>query len=266
MIAAGNVPLTVNYYIAGVDEGDIPEASAHKRFAGPDTFLVGEQIENQGESLTVIRYDPLPKPGRIQKGQLVSFQQIDNRNIAEWVNPNNRQVGYRAVEYKTKGFVGDHELQQNVAYAVANREPLTLTYHDVEKVLLPSHFEGFDPGPLQELVHFGQVTPGREAYQQTQWTVLRRDGEYALSNIQRIKYFRGQFLYSLADLHRVHYPGGASTTGFLPWNQLYDEDGKIIDYVPSWSADVVEEPYIEEPYLGQSDGYVEPCVPPTDLP
>ena len=63
-----------------------------------------------------------------------------------------------------------------------------------------------------------------------------------------MKYFAGQFLYYLADLQRVNYPGAGSGVSFLPWNQLYDVRGKLIDYVRSFSESIFD-PY--DPYLGE---------------
>lgn len=256
-IIVGDTVLDVDYFVAGADQGDT-EFPPMERLAGDDTDSVLEQIEQQGEALVLVRYDPLPKPTPIPKGQLTTYQGFRNQNIAEWCNPNNAQVGYRKTTYHVKGFVGDRDLLQNMQYS----SPVALAYGDAEQIILPANFEGFDPTAYHSIEFFSQLTPTQRAYQQTQWTVLRHDGEYALVNIRKQKYYRGQLLFFAADLQRVNYPGASSGQGFLPWSQLYDEDGKVIDYVPGFSRDEVDEEYCE---YGGSDE-LNPSLSPPDEP
>lgn len=231
--------LTVNYFVASADKGDTENSPM--RFAGDNTFDVLDQIDEQGEALELVRYDPLPKPGPVPKGKLVPFQSFKNQNVVEWVNPNNAQVGWTKKTYYAKGFVGDRDLLQNLRY----ENPLALVHGDVEQIILPPTFPGFDPTPNHVTEFFSQISPTQKGYQRTQWTVRRHDGEYALINIRKQKYYRGQFLFFHADLQRVNYPGASSSQGFLPWNQVYNEDGKIIDYVPGFSREDVENPYCD---------------------
>jgi hypothetical protein len=230
--------MTVHYFVASADKGDT-ENSPMDRLAGDDTYSVLEQFETQGEALELVRYDPLPKPAPLVKGALYPWQAMRNRNVTEWTNPNNAQVGYAQTIYYAKGFIGDNDLVQNLQYGM----PVDLQYGDAEQVLLPADFVGFDPTPYHERTFFSQLTPTQKAWQRTQWTVNRHDGEYALVNIRRQKYYRGQLMFFAADLQRVNYPGGDSTQGFLPWSQLYDDDGKVIGYVPGFSRAEIEDAY-----------------------
>ena len=86
------------------------------------------------------------------------------------------------------------------------------------------------------------------AFQHTQFTVKRNEGEYSLVNIRKQSYYKGQFLFYTCDLIRINYPGIGSDVGFLPWNQLYNQDGKVIQYVKSWSRMDRSDPYCGDPY------------------
>lgn len=238
--------LTVNEFIVGADEGQT-EFSAYNRMGfGEATAQVLEQIEIGGEALSILEYTPLSKPREYPEG-LHKLSDRENLNISQWVNFNNHICGYMPTAWHTKGWVGNRQLEQEVLKALAENTKVMPARHDIEKIILPADFEGFDPGPYQ-YTYFGQITPNRKGWQRTQWILRRHDGLFHIDRIIEAKYFQGQFLFYLAELRRVHYPGSQSTSGYLPWNLLYDAKGLEIDYVRSWSEDVVISEYEYDPY------------------
>lgn len=247
-IFVNDAALTVNYFVASADKGDTAN-SPMDRLAGDDTYSILEQFHEQGEALEIIRYDPLPKPSRLRPGDKITWQDLKNQNVVEWANPFNSQVGYKQTTYYAKGFIGDFEFLQNIDYL--STPPVTLTYADGDQLLLPADFSGFDPTPyhVKQPVSVN-LAPGQQGNQRTQWTVRLNNGEYSLINIRKQKYYRGQIMFFAADLQRINYPGGDSVQGFLPWNQVYDETGKVVSYIQGWSTAVVAEP--ENPYLYDS--------------
>lgn len=247
MTAAGE-SVTVSYFIAESDKGDT-EVSKLERFMGEETIQIVEQFEREGEILTLLHYDPVSKPlvpeicpQRLSKRLYQSLY-----DPAEWCNPSNSVVGYRLAEtYHTKAFIGDNALEQNSLYDFLNGQ---LDYEDKNMILLPPDFAGFNPKPIAKRVPFGDgITFQTPVFQHAQWIVLRDNGQYGLTNIRQQKYFKGQFLMWSAELQRVNYPGIGSDEGFLPWNQLYDVNGKIVQYVKSWSTLAFDDPYCDDPY------------------
>lgn len=240
-IIAGNEVLSVAYFLASTNQGDT-ERSPADRFLGTETINILEQFQIEGESVIVYRHDPIPKPTEVPT-TAVSIDRFASLNDpAEWCNPNNPISGYILQDvYPTKVFIGDQDLTVDTLHDYLAG---TLTFSDVSRILLPPDFSGFNPSAVRKQVAFGSgITTQTPAFQRTQWTIKRNNAEYALLNIRKQSYFRGQFLYFIADLARVNYPGADSTDGFLPWNQLYDVDGKIIQYVKPWSRVERCDPY-----------------------
>lgn len=249
-IIAGNEILSVNYFLASTKEADTDKPPI-ERFPGTETFNILEQFENEGEAVIIYRYDPITKPIGEPTGA-VSTALFESLNCpAEFCNRNNFIVGYRLVgNYPTKAFVGDEQLDQNTLHDFITGG---LTYSNTSRLLLPPNFEGFNPKPLHTRVLFAMgITVQTPAFQHTQFTIKRNDGEYALLNIRQQSYFKGQFLYYSCDLARINYPGGSDDVGFLPWNQLYDEHGKIVAYIKSWSDIDRSDPYLNDPYVSNA--------------
>lgn len=248
-IFAGNDILSISYFLASTHESDTDRPPI-ERFLGTETVNILDQFENEGEAIVIYRYDPIEKPLFGSPLKAVSSDLFASLvDPGEMCNPKNTIVGYRLAEtYPTKAFVGDEDLEQNFLHDFTNRN---LIYSDTTRVLLPPDFSGFDPKPLHKRVMFaGELTFQTLAFQHTQFTLKRNDGEYSLANIRKQSYYRGQFLFYIADLARINYPGVGSPDGFLPWNQLYDERGKIIHYVKSWSTLDRNDPYCnpDDPY------------------
>lgn len=235
--------LRIDFYLAGVNEGDTDKSQSY-RYAGENTREVREFFETDGEAVRVIEYEPLAKPDR---GDLESGYVYDlNRySIREWCNPLNEDVGFVRRYWHAKAFVGDRQTFLNAAY---NLEDLRLNFGDSNAILLPDNFEGFNPTWQKNMALFSQVAPNQWAFQPTVWTIWRDNVEYALRNIRRIGFFKGQILFWLADLVRVQFPGGASTESFLPWNELVDPEWKPIAYVPEWSSQYDEDPYATQTF------------------
>jgi hypothetical protein len=248
LVADGHV-LSVNYFLASTHEGDTTKP-AGERFAGQDTVNIHEQFESYGEAVLLYRFDPTSKPTSPPTGAISNDLFDSWYDSGEWCNPYNPFVGYNyRGAYPTKCFIGDRSLRIDTLIDYSRAD---LTFEDESRILIPAFFEGFNPSPYHAIVPFGSgITSQTHAYQQTVWTIKRDDTEFALLNIRKQTYFRGQFLFYVADLAEVNYPGASSTEGFLPWNQLYNSDGKVIEYVKPFSRRKFEDPY--DPYLG-SDG------------
>lgn len=248
-IIAGNEILSVNYFLASTHEGDTTTSPA-ERFAGDETFNILDQFDIEGEAVIVYRYDPITKPIFGDPVKAVSSDVFASlADPAEMCNPKNSIVGYRLIDsYPTKSFIGDQDLDQNTLHDFLNGG---LVFSDVSRILLPPDFQGFNPKPLHKRVMFaGGISFQTPVFQHTQFSIKRNDGEYALLNIRKQSYFKGQFLFYSADLARINYPGIGSDEGFLMWNQLYDEHGKIVHYVKSWSRMDRNDPYCnpDDPY------------------
>ena len=250
IIAGNDLILSVNYFLASTNEGDTEDSQAF-RFAGDETFNILDQFNTEGEAVEIYRYDPITKPILLSDPlKAVSSDVFASLNDpAEMCNPKNSIVGYRQLEnFPTKAFIGDQDLDQNDLHDILNGR---IVYSDVTRLLLPPDFQGFNPKPVHKRVMFaGGISFQTPVFQQTQWTIKRNDGEYGLTNIRKQTYFKGQFLFYSADLARVNYPGIGSDVGFLPWNQLYNEDGKIVHVVKSWSRLDRNDPYCDpnDPY------------------
>jgi hypothetical protein len=238
LVHADEASLTVRYFLAEINEGDTDRSQAY-RFSGDNTFEVREFFETDGEALRLIEYEPQPKPLEPGENPLTRIA-MNNRTIREWCNPHNKVVGFKAYEWTTKGFVGDRDQLLNSVYDV---KAVSFTFGDSNAVLLAHDFEGFDPSWRKALELFSVDAFGRGKYQGTTWTLYRDNQEYALRNIRRVGFFKGQILFYFADLERIHYPGGIHETSFLPWNELLDAEWKPIDYVRSWSTTRYEEAY-----------------------
>lgn len=236
--------LVVNYFQAQVNEGDTDDSQA-RRFSGDNTFEVAEFFETDGETVRIIEYTPQPKPTCLTNP--FSFGELKNRKLEEWCNQFNEVVGYKASYHYSKAFVGDRDSLMNKLY---NPKEISLTLSDTNSIILPHDFQGFNPSWQKILEPVGEITPGVIGYQGNVYTIMRDNFEYALRNIRRVGFFRGQILFYLAELVRVHYPGGASAESFLPWNEILDNDWKVIDYVKSWSLDPQTDEYCPyNPYL-----------------
>jgi len=244
-IQADGATLTVRYFLAEINEGDTSKSQAH-RFSGDNTYEIHEFFETEGEGLNIVEYEPQPKPLNAVTNPTTLIE-MNNRSVREWCNPLNQVVGFKSRRWLTKGFIGDRDQLLNSIYDI---KELSFSFGDSNSVLLSYDFEGFDPSWMKTLVSFGETSYGIEKYQGTVWTLFRDNQEYALRNIRRVGFFKGQILFYLADLERIHYPGGAAETSFLPWNEIMNVGWKVIDYVRSWSVEPLEEPY--EPYLGES--------------
>ncbi|HNQ22454.1 MAG TPA: collagen-like protein [Phycisphaerae bacterium] len=243
--------LQIDFYLAPVNEIDTEKSQGYK-YAGENTAEVRQFFDSDGEAVRIIEYQPLPKPDRseLESGYVVDLSLYSPR---EWCNPFNEVVGFTRHEYFTRAFVGDREELKNASY---NLRDLNLTYSDHMAILLPHDFPGFDPTPRKTLVPFSEVAPDQWGYQGTTFTILRDDGEYALRNIRRVGFFKGQILFWYCELIRVQYASGASVDSFLPWNEILDREWKTIAVVPEWSTDVWERsPY--DPLYPLPD--IEPC-------
>jgi hypothetical protein len=242
-IVVGSEILSVSYFLASTHEGNTNRSPA-ERFAGTETFNLLEQFEIEGEAVVIYRYDPISKPLGCPEVAVSSDVFASLNDPAEMCNPRNTIVGYRLVEtYPTKAFIGDQDLDQNTLHDFLRGG---IVFSDTTRILIPPEFQGFNPKPLHKRVMFaGGITFQTPTFQHTQFTLKRNDGEYSLTNIRKQSYFKGQFLFYSADLARINYPGVGSDVGFLPWNQLYDEHGKIVHYVKSWSILDRNDPYCD---------------------
>jgi hypothetical protein len=245
IVADGSI-LEVDYFLAGINETDTDKSQA-ARFSGDNSREVREFFLTEGEALRILEWTPLPKPSCLSNP--FKLQDLRNQSIQQWCNPNNRQVGWSLQEHYVKGFCGDREAITNRFYDPKN---LGFTLNETNALILPHDFQGFDPTWQKTLIEFSQLTPFQKAYQGTVWTLLRDNTEYALRNIKTQRFFRGQVMMFSADLVRVHTPGGSASENFLPWNELLNEDWKVIDYVAGFADDLIEDPYSDPycPYLG----------------
>lgn len=243
-IFCGEKKLIVNYYIAQANTGDIPTKSQADRYLGTETLNILEQFENEGEVVVIDEYIPQMKPGKPMTGVCYSNKDFVGFNSpAEWCNPKNERAGYKKVNtYQVKAFVGDQNLTMSNLIDYLQGD---LTFTDESRLLLPPDFEGFRQTTNPIRVRFSDYSSQTKLYQHTVYVLHRHNAEYALLNIREQSYFRGQFLYYVADLSRIQYPGADSMQGFLPWNMLFDSSGKFVQYVKSWSTTSIEDPYGE---------------------
>lgn len=238
-VHADDSKLSVYYFLAESNEGDTSKSQA-QRFSGENTREIADFFTNDGEAVRIIEYEPQTKPTEPITNP-TTLLELNSRTVREWCNPANRAVGFRAYQHWTRAFIGDKDEMTNAMYSLSD---LVFTFSDTNAILLPADFAGFSPTWRKTLVPFGIEDVGRSKYQGTVWTVWRDNNEYALRNIRRGGFFKGQVLFWYADLTRVHYPGGSNEDGFLPWNELLDVNWKPIDYVRSWSQTHVDLEYV----------------------
>ena len=244
IIFADTEKLTVHFFIAESNEGDTGKSQAY-RFTGDNTREIAQFFAESGESLRVIEYTPLPKPQGKPSG-VIKMSDLRMRNdVTEWCNPNNHRIGYRPREWFCKAFVGDSDNQLFAKFQ--NHLGLNLGFIQQNTIILPADFQGFNPTWRKDIVPFGNVSPLVTGLQGTVWTVFRDNDEYAIKNITRRGFFKGQILFWSGDLIKIHRAGGETNESYLPWNEIIDVDWKVISYVPGHSLDSFAEEY--NPYV-----------------
>ncbi len=225
----GNDIFTVNYFVAGVNEGETSVAFSD-RFSTEKTDQITSLIEKAGDVTHLIRFIPNNKPLAPNQTKRMSIAGHSSLyDVAQWCSPANPTVGYRASHFYVKAFVGAEELVSNMLH---NYVTNGLEFGDHTQIIIPASFVGFLNGFNEKRVLFysGLTTP-QLAFQHTCWAIKRNDGYYHLSNLKRLMFFNSVLLAWSADLVRINEPGASSDVGYLPWNILYGLDRKPVDYI-----------------------------------